>query len=460
MKNEKVQSGGRPSFGVDPARLRMMRKAARLTQLGLAERVYGRLGKPTASANVMKRSYQRWEQSGAMTPETAQHLADELRTTVAMLQGAAPDAPANMVDQVEDRLREFAVGNALSLESALKGFVNEENPIRALAMSVASRVEAAQLSQDQAELSKLAALTGWTMEDLQRPIGVHGHWLLIRTGRLGPYKTELLHGVSELLWEVRQDLEQSLGIHESDARVSFHDEGPWIRIEVQHPQIKEWTRTLRFVRAQPTETGLRWTQPTWLDRFWIDQLPQDAFELANFVQGFSEAYGTPTDLTRLRLAIVRNPSLKEVEEHGPELRPEIVALAKLRPEDPPAQVRASFERDGCAHDLITNWLSAELWEHLVLLLKDWPCEYWRLSPASGRIQVSLEAPLWVMLERNPAPRWDPIYSIVLVEQPSAGEPRSAPWRQASVAAVHERLQSFLNSAREEVGSVPLRALTR
>ncbi|VTU31078.1 hypothetical protein SRS16CHR_04806 [Variovorax sp. SRS16] len=199
MENDKVQSGGRPSFGVDPARLRMMRKAARLTQLGLAERVYGRLGKPTASLNVMKRSYQRWERSGAMTPETAKHLAAELRTTVAMLQGAAPDVPVNTVDQVEIRLRGIAVGDAPLLESALKGFLDKENPIRALAMSVASRLEAAQLSQDQAELSKLAALTEWTMEDLQRPIGVHGHWLLIRTGPLGPYKTELLHGVSELL---------------------------------------------------------------------------------------------------------------------------------------------------------------------------------------------------------------------------------------------------------------------
>ncbi|VTU31052.1 hypothetical protein SRS16CHR_04801 [Variovorax sp. SRS16] len=248
-------------------------------------------------------------------------------------------------------------------------------------------------------------------------------------------------------------------MRESDARVSFHDEAPWFRIEVQHPRIEELTRTLRFVRAQPTETGVRWTQPTWLDRFWIDQLPKDAFELANFVQGFSEEYRIPTDLTRLRLAIARDPSRKEVEEHGPELRPEIVALAKLGLDDPPAQVRASFERDGCAHDLIINWLSAELWEHLVPLLKDWPWEFWRLSRASGRIEVSLQAPLRVMLERDPAPRWGPIYSIVLVEQPSEGEPRFAPWRQVGVAAVHERLQSFLNSAREDAGSGSPRALT-
>lgn len=430
-----------------------------LTQRALAERVYEKLGKPKASSGVMKRSYQRWERSGAMPLETAKHLADELGATVAVLQGGVPNAPANAVDQIEARLREFSAGDAPLLEAALRRLADAENPMRELAMDVTSRLEVAQLSQDKAELSKLAALTGWTLEELQRPAGAHGYWLLMRTGWPGAHKTELLHGISQLLWEVRQDLEQSLGIDESDARVSFHDEAPWFRIEVQHPRIKERARTLRFVRAQPSESGLRWTKPAGLDRFWIDQLPQDAFELANFVKDFAGDHATPTDVTHLRFAIVRNPSPKDVEKHGPELRPEMVALAKLNPEDPPALVRASFDRDGCAHDLMTNWLGGELWEHLVPLLQDWPLEYWRLSPASGRINFSLEAPLRVMLAREPAPRRDPIYSIVLVEQPSEDALRSAPWRRSSVVTVHQRLQVLLNEAREKAGVEPPRALT-
>lgn len=459
MNIDEMNPAGRPPFCIDPARLREMRKAAGLTQLDLAERIYKKLGKPATSSAVMKTSYQRWERHGAMTPATARYLAEDLRTTVAVLRGAAPDAPANAADQIETRLTEIATGEMPLLDSALRRFEQEENPIRALATNVASRLEVAQLSQDRTELSTLAALTGWTLEELQRPMGVHGYWLLIRTGALGPHKTEILHGVSDLLGEVRQDLERSLAMRESDARVSFYDDSPWFRIEVQHPRFEQLTRTLRFVRAQPTETGLRWTQPDWVDRFWIDELPKDAFEHANFVKGFSGDPAMHVDLSRLRLAIIRNPSLQEIEEDGPGLRPEIIALTKLGPEEPPAHVRAQFEQDGCDHDLITNWLSAELWDHLAPLLRSWPYEYWRLSHAAGRIEVSLDAPLHEILKREAVPRSGPIYSIVLVEEGSGGELISAPWRRPSVAAAQKRLQSFLNQACDEVGMGPSRTLT-
>ncbi|RYE71551.1 MAG: XRE family transcriptional regulator [Oxalobacteraceae bacterium] len=96
MQNE--HSGGRPPFRIDPKRLRQIRKTNQLTQAELAARVYKRLGKASASLAVMKSGYQRWERCGAMTPETAKHLAAELRTTVGVLQGAVPEAPLDSVD--------------------------------------------------------------------------------------------------------------------------------------------------------------------------------------------------------------------------------------------------------------------------------------------------------------------------------------------------------------------------
>ncbi len=460
MQNEK-RHRGRPRFRIVPERLRQLRKDANLTQGELAKRIYKRLGNSKPALTVMTTNYQRWERTGAMMPEVAKHLADELGTTVAVLQGATPEAPPSTLAQIEARLRELSMASAPRVLSALEKCVDYAEPVQELAQRIAYRLEAAQLSQDQAELTKLSALTGWTVDHLQRPVGWHGHWLLIRSGGLGPHRSEILAGTSALLYEIRTDLRESLSqIPESDARVSFHEDTPWFRIEVQHPCISRLTRTLRFVRAQPTEAGLHWTRPTLLDHDMIHELPADAYRLANFVDGFSADRLTTQDqdLARLRLALVRIPTVKESQENGLEARPEMIGLAKLGTKDLPPNLLADFRQDGHAHDLVTNWLASALWDRLEPLLHAWPIEYWRLDEAGQRLDVSLDAPVPLVLQRGEKPRFGPLYQIHLMEESLDGQLRKAPWRDASVAAVHQRLRGFLDRHREEVCVGPPRPL--
>lgn len=458
MTNEKSPRG-RPPFRVIPERLRQLRQDAGLTQVELAKRVYRRLGDSKTALAGMKTNYQRWERTGAMTREIAKHLAAELGTTVAVLQGATPEAPPSTITQIEARLRELSMTAAPRVRSELEKYAEDENPVQELAQSIAKRLEAAQMSQDKAELTELAALTGWTIEHLQRPVGRNGHWVLIRSGHLGPRRSEILDGASELLYQVGKDLQESLAqIPESDARVSFYEDTPWFRIEVQHPRIPKLKRTLRFVRAQATEAGLHWTRPTLWDREKIYELPEDAYRLANFVDGFSADHLTAEDLARLRLALVRVPTFKEIEEHGLEVRPEMIGLAKLGPDEPPASVLARFRQEGISHDLVTFRLASAVWDILEPLLHAWPVEYWRLSEAEGRIEASLEAPLSLVLKRGEEPGFGPRYQMNLVQELPDGQLREVPWRDFSVTAVRERLQGLLDRNRDEVCVGPPRPL--
>lgn len=457
---EVKRSRGRPPFRIDAKRLRQLRLDARLTQIELAKRLYKRLGDGKTALSVMKTNYQRWERIGAMTPEIAKHLADELGQPVAVLKGGTPEAAPSALAQIEARLRELSAAGAPVVLAALQPYADDENPTRELAQRVAGRLEAAQLSQDQKELAELAALTGWTVDDLLGPVGGEGYWMLLRSGYLGPRGTEIVHGLAELVYEVHKDLQDSLSrVHESDARVSFHEDAPWFRIEVQHPSIPKLMRTLRFVRAQPTEAGLHWTNPTLWDRERLHELPQDAYRLANFVSDFSGSALSTQDLSRLRLALVRVPSFKEVEKYGPEIRPEIIGLAKLGPEEPPPNVLAQFEREGSTHDLVTSWLASALWEILEPQLHTWPIEYWRLSEAAGQVEVSLDAPRYLVLKRGQKPRFGPRYQILLVEERPDAQLRNVPWRDSSVTFVRERLQRFLDRVRDEVCVGPPRPLT-
>ena len=460
MQNEK-RHRGRPRFRIVPERLRQLRKDANLTQGELAKRIYKRLGNSNPALTVMTTNYQRWERTGAMMPEVAKHLAAELGTTVAVLQGATPEAPPSTLAQIEARLRELSMASAPLVLSALEKCVDYAEPVQELAQRIAYRLEAAQLSQDQAELTELAALTGWTIEHLQRPVGCHGQWLLIGSGPLGPRRSEILAGTSPLLAEVWTDLRESLSqIPESDARVSFHEDTPWFRIEVQHPRISRLTRTLRFVRAQPTEAGLHWTRPTLGDYDMIHELAADACRLANFVDGFSADRLTTQDqdLARLRLALVRIPTVKECRENGLEARSEMIGLAKLGPDEPPPNVLDDFRIDGHVHDLVTNWLASAMWDLLEPLLHAWPIEYWRLGKAVRHLDVSLDAPRSLVLKRGEEPRFGPLYQIHLIEELPDGQLREVPWRDASVAAAHQRLQGFLDRHREEVCVGPPRPL--
>lgn len=440
---------GRPTFRVNAARLRALRKDAGLTQLALALRVYSRAGKGSASVGVMKTSAQRWEKTGAVPLSMAQHLAEELKTTTAVLQGALPQPAPSRVDEIENRIKHLvAEGASPELLAAIEHHKDEDIPERTLAIRLTGRLEAAQLSQAQEEFDKLAALTGFSVAELRQPMSHDGFWFLIGSGYPGPARSEILSGVSDVLYAVKTELQKCLEqSSESDAHVSFVEEKHWFRVTIAHARLSGLARTLRFVRCQPNETGLEWSAPTWLDRFWLEALPHETYVHANFVTGF-DSVRVPANCTNLRFAITKTPGPKEQEELGMDARPEIIALAKGDLAELPSEILESFRREGSTHDLVVSWLVVDLWETLLPFMLEWPLEYWRLSLAQTRIDLSLEVPYRLWAKSKIPPRLGRLLSVMLVEQSTDGGLKQAPWRTKSAARILEKLEKSLQQARE------------
>ncbi|UUZ71120.1 hypothetical protein LP415_18380 [Polaromonas sp. P1(28)-8] len=398
---------------------------------------------------VMKTSAQRWEKTGAVPLEMAKYLAEELKTTTAVLQGALPEPAPSRVDEIESLIKQLiSVGTSPELVTALGHYRDEDKPERELASSLAVRLEAAQLSQDQEEFEELATLTGFSVGELRQPMSHDGFWLLIRTGYAGPERSEILSGVHGVLYAVRTELKEfSKKFHESDSHVSFMEEKHWFRVTLAHARIPLWTRTLRFVRCQPNESGLQWSSPTWQDRFWLEALPHEAYGHANFVTGF-DSVRVPAECTNLRLVITKNLGAQEYEELGSDAKPEIVALIEGDLAELPSATLESFRRDGSTHDLVVSWLAADLWEKLLPFILEWPLECWSFSSAQTCIDVHLELPYRLYATSTIPPRLGRRFSVKLVEQSADGGLKHAPWREKSVAHIHKRLETSLQKARE------------
>lgn len=448
--NQTPKPIGRPTFRIDGRRLRDLRKEAGLSQLTLAEKVYAQAGKTSASPEVLKNSAQRWESTGAIPPAMATHLAEVLNTTVGILQGALPEPAPSKTDEIERRLRQRIVESpSPKLIEALALCEDSENPTRALAKLISSRLEAAQLSQSQEEFQDLAGITGYSMKELQEPTSFEGFWMLIGTGTLGLARTEILIGVGEVLLVVTAEMQSCLeSWNDSDAHVSFAEKRNWFRVTINFPRLPQLTRTLRFVRCQPRESGLQWSSPTWRDRYWVDSLVTDAYNFANFVTGF-DAVCVPADCKNLRFAIARNLTVKEAEEQGPDAMGETVALTAGNLADLPEWTLESHRREGHSHDLIVSQLTAGLWETLLPLMAEWPLECWTFRSAQSRIDLILDVPYRLYATSKSPLHFGNRFSVTLVETKSDGGQRRAPWRQKSVNYVHERLMKCLLEARQD-----------
>lgn len=447
---------GRPTFRIDGTKLRALRVQAGLTQQGLAQNVYARAGKGHASVGVMKTSAQRWEKTGAVPANMAKHIADELKTTTAVLQGSAPDPAPSRVDELESRIkRRIADGPTPDLAAALEQCGDEGTPERELAIRLNSRLEAAQLSQAQDELERLAALTGLSAAELRsQPMSHEGYWLLMWTGPTGRETTEVVFGVAAILHSVRTGLRECVAdAHESDAHVSFTTERHWFSVAFAHARLPQLTRTLRFVRCQPTESGLNWCSPTWQDEYWLKALAREAYCYANFVTDFDSACA-PAECTRLRLAVTRNPVMHEPEDSTEAGRSGIIMVTEGNLSELPAATLNSFVQEGNGHDLVVNWLSADLWDKLQPLLSDWPLECWHFSKAQGRIDIHLNVPYRLDTNRDTPPASGNRFSVMLVERSDNGELRRSPWRDKSLTRILERLEQ---SHRDASGAEPTMA---
>ena len=441
---------GRPPNRIEGTRLRDLREQAGLSQRTLAEKANALAGKLGGSNEVLKNTAQRWEKTGAVPLEMAQHLAKILGTTVSVLQGAAPEPASNKVDEFESLIRaRVTAGSCPELMAALENecrySTDDENPERSLATSLSSQLEVAQMTQAAELFDGIALLTGLTGADLRKPMSHGGFWLMVGTGFAGPERFEILSGVSEATYEVREELSRYFELAgQRDTKAAFCEEAPWFRVTLSNARMPGRNRVVRFVRCEPNENGLQWTSASWLDRFWIDELPGNAYSHASFVTGF-DGVQMPSKITNLRLAVIKNPVYEPGAPFEMNRPKEFVAVTRGNLDELNEGTMEAFERDGHAHHLVVNWLRAGLWKILEPLLAEWPLDFWCVTKAQTRIDVHLELPIQAYVQLQARPRQGNIFSIVLIEELSGGL-RRAPWNAESVAHVFEALVRDFNDA--------------
>ena len=207
----------RPTFKIDPKRLRSLRQESSLTQVEVARQAHAILGKPTQTADAtILSSYQRIERTGNTSKAMAAALAQVFKATVEVLQGGnVPEDSAAVISRIERQLREQkSLGGNLALEHAFiqhvqtyVGTTNEDDCMRDFAEDIGVQIETAQIGQNPSEIARLAELTGWSSKQLQQPDGVHGHWLLL-TSVYGSRETEIVLSVSAVMSQIRKTVEK------------------------------------------------------------------------------------------------------------------------------------------------------------------------------------------------------------------------------------------------------------
>ena len=437
---------GRPTFQLDADRLRRVREEAKLTQAALARRTHQLLNKHRATADTATKHYQKIERTGRTSKAMAEALASALGTTVAVLQGEAPDEVPDWVDSLERQLRhQLEAVASPALQAALERESEATDPVRTLAVQIAERLEYIQLGQQRGELDRLVELTGWTEAQLMQPVSLHGYWFLLSSVN-GARSSAIVLGANEVLFRIEQSVTEYANFHESDATITVREELPWLHVEVQHPRIPARRSAFSFVRCIPTPSGLHWANPSWRDRRWLDEpLLTWAFTNANFVVGL-DGHAVPREVRALRLLIQRSC---DGQTTGP------VAVIKGDLEQLPDDILGNFQRDGCSHDLATNWIAAGLWDAVAPLLHDWPAERWQVQ-SGACIVIGLNASIRWADWSGRAPDFSVKYLLRLVEQAGEGPLTPAPWRRSSVEVIAKTLQRCLreDADRNRAATVP------
>jgi transcriptional regulator with XRE-family HTH domain len=441
----------RPSFKIDPKRLRDMRKELDLTQREVAKRVHEILGKSAQTADTtLVTTYQRIERTGDTSQARAVALAKVLGTTVAILQGGdVPEDSADFVSRIEQQIREQKEsGNNPALEHALdqriKRYdspIDEDDCIRGLAMAIGKQIEVAQIGRNSIEIARLAALTGWSEAQLRQPGGVHGHWLLLTTVH-GSRETEIVLGVSEVMYRIRDTFEKWEKWHESDVRVTLNRSLPWFHVDIVHPRTPVMRCKFSFVRCQPEVSGLKWVNPHWRDTFWLeDPLKEWAFSKANLFTDF-DGKGRPDDVRQLRFRVLERDDKSAFHR---------VAYSKGYLDELPEEVFQNFKAEGNSHFIVTNWLASGLERSLAPLLTAYPRECWTIRAGTCHIAILLELPYRLWRTNSDPLNCNGIrYSIDLVEETSPGVYRSAPWRDSSVTDVTRLLEERVFEHRDDI----------
>lgn len=427
-------STGRPSFQIDPRRLRDLRKEMGLTQGEVSRCAHRKLGKSEVNESVAVKHYQRIERWGKTSKAMAQALAEVLDTTVAVLQGDAPDQEGELVDRVERQLRDQVANGQLAMSGEAAGEQAESHTLlRDMALNVAHLIEALQLGHQREEMATLIELTGWSEQELLRPASLQGHWLVSSTIG-GVRSTEVMLGAGAVLWHIEHAVSKHLPGTEGDSVISLRAAPPWLHVEFRRPRWAQAQCAFSLVRCQATPTGLQWVNPTWRDRYWLDGSLHDwAYRNANFVASY-DGEVWPRDLMRIRMLI------EMLQAAGDPCQ---LALIRSDLDEQAKDWFGDFVAEGNGHVLAVNWLTVSAWDVLAPHLSLWPSSCWNIQARSACVALCLATPLRIAAMRGLPPDAEPKYRLRLVEEDASGELRPLPWRTACVEVTSEALRKRL-----------------
>ncbi len=457
MTNRSTNKRGRPSVRIDQALVRKLREDLQLTQTGLAELVHqkesaapGQKAKEMPDPDVLKTKGHRWECRGTIPPTLVAHLAAVLGTTVQILTGELPlPAPSRVEDLMKRLQQRSAEGACPELNSLLRDYQQhgDDDPIQALAADISRDWAWVQVTQDPEELDRIKRLTGLSDAEIRIAHSHGGTWLLTGSGPLGQPHTELLHGMQQVVNQVRTELDKfRKKCDGSDAQVAFKKTNQWFTVTCTHPTHKQLTSVLRFARCQATEKGLMWTKAAKEDEEQFLGLMRSAYSQFNFVSDM-DANLVPGNVMHLRLLleVVQNDAGKHASANT-RLRTVKTFAGDLK--RLPNRTLATFRKDGQEHSIAVDRLTQNLWSYVAPHLSQWPVECWSLHPAQGHISILLDRTPTKMLKANgPLPQLGKYFTLHLVEQMEDGSQRPAPWAEDSVKKVFDGLQQALTAAK-------------
>lgn len=429
----------RPSFKIDPTRLRSLREESNLTQLQVAKKVHCLLKKKDdTDEQVILNVYQRIEHTGKTSKKTAHAIAQAFNVSVEMLQGnATPEEPEAIISKIKRQLLEQrdSANNHTLLEALKKHFaeyepqLDEEYMFREFAEDIAKQIEAIQIGHDADEIARLMAITGWSERQLKELGAIDGYWLLLERSRVA-HETVLARGMSEVMYKIQDSFAKNhLYLHRGDISITFVRSLPWIHIEITHPTQSLLNCKFSFVRCKPNANGFKWVNPTWRDMYWLDNLKDWAFRHATFLTDFDGNH-YPRDVCNLRF---------EIQEINRTNRTRRIAHSKGRLEELPEEVFKRFKAEGDSHHLVIGWLTSGFAESLAPYLSKFPSEYWEIRKGDGQISIHLEIP-YRLMRTYKEQTYDIRYIIKLVEEVSVGKYRSVPWPDSSVEEVSSKLK--------------------
>jgi len=450
-----MKKPGRPSFKILPNCLLKKRNEAEFTQKELANKIYSHPDLMTKKPDERscETNYQRIERDGktsvkfarAIAQVLAEKLKQNAKSILEFICKGDPEAPPDRIEELTAQLQtQLDSGQNEHLQRALKDGDGEDKSVDELARDLAAQIDAAHLESRQADLDVLAKITGWSVDKLLHPTGSLGYWVLTERTKFGSRDTEICLGVRDVLYRIQVAGAKWLDARsESDTRVLLSREGMWCRVTLQHPRHEMLETSFSFARCTPSSSGLSWVKPSEWDIYEIYQLEGWARNHSNFVKGFESPDVGPVNLLKLRLVLASITLSDDPDvDWDKRISRQTLFVHKGSIDDMPLEVLENFRQDGQSHDLVTDWLSDDLWDSIEPYLREIPAKSWCIPGGTVCISFCFELSVREMRLRgmsfDVAPRTGTKFVIYLAEELPSGELREVPWRPRSVQNVVER----------------------